>query len=170
MFDPTIFENLKVAFENHIYDLDNLTGEIEITNRIDRLELAVMSREFILQFTLADHKEVEAEIVLQASLKDLSAEILEKPGDIPGCSLFVRFHKQVKDVSAQCKQIEGVLDDIWEQESPVQTLRFVYGQEKDNYMNEIEIKFNRKINEEQMGDIPHLVDHVIESLIELESI
>ncbi|NYF24394.1 hypothetical protein HDC33_001219 [Sporosarcina sp. JAI121] len=24
LYDPTIFENLKIAFENHVYDLDNV--------------------------------------------------------------------------------------------------------------------------------------------------
>ncbi|MNC74438.1 hypothetical protein D3C75_1257940 [compost metagenome] len=28
MFDPTIYDNLKVAFENYLYDLDNLDENI----------------------------------------------------------------------------------------------------------------------------------------------
>ncbi|WP_257351640.1 hypothetical protein [Pseudalkalibacillus decolorationis] len=171
MYDPTIFENLKVAFENQIYDLDNLTGEIKITNRVDRLELAVLSREFVLQFVLADQKEVTAEIVLEASLKDLAAEILEVSGETPGCDLFVRFHKQVVDVPSQCNEIKDVLEDIWEQDlPPTQTLSFVYGQEQNTYTDTIEITFNRKINEDQMEDIPDLIEHVIESLVELNRI
>ena len=34
MYDPTIFENLKVAFENHVYDLDNIERKIDIKNRV----------------------------------------------------------------------------------------------------------------------------------------
>ncbi len=173
MFDPTIFENLKVAFENHVYDLDNVTGEITITNRIDRLELSTMSREFALQFTLSDQKqnEVTAEIVLEVSLKDLAAEILEVPDQHPGCTLIVRFHMRIENVSTQCKQIEDVLQDIWKPAFPlVQTLSFVYNQEQVIYMDTVEIKFNHKINEEQMGQIHDFIDHVLQTLQELNTI
>ena len=34
MYDPTVFENLKVAFENQVYDLDTIEREIRIINRI----------------------------------------------------------------------------------------------------------------------------------------
>ncbi|MFJ5770780.1 hypothetical protein [Psychrobacillus sp. NPDC093180] len=37
MYDPTIFENLKVAFENHVYDLDNIDHPNEIWE--DEIEL-----------------------------------------------------------------------------------------------------------------------------------
>ncbi|KHF34038.1 hypothetical protein CM49_03708 [Paenibacillus sp. P1XP2] len=77
MFDPTIFENLKVALENQLYDLDNIDGLIRIIGRDDRLEMSVMSREFAIRFELAGRPEVFAEIRLEASLADLSAEILE---------------------------------------------------------------------------------------------
>ena len=35
MYDPTVFENLKVAFENLLYDMDNIERKINITNRTD---------------------------------------------------------------------------------------------------------------------------------------
>ena len=35
MFDPTIFENLKVGIENAVYDLDNLDEIIRVTDRKD---------------------------------------------------------------------------------------------------------------------------------------
>ena len=63
MYDPTIFDNLKVAFENQVYDLDNLENEITITNRIDRMDFAVMGREFTIEFTLVDLPDVTVEIV-----------------------------------------------------------------------------------------------------------
>ncbi|MEI0739291.1 hypothetical protein VQ056_26320 [Paenibacillus sp. JTLBN-2024] len=58
MFDPTIFENLKVALENQLYDLDNIDGLIRIIGRDDRLEMSVMSREFAIRFELAGRPEV----------------------------------------------------------------------------------------------------------------
>ncbi|AJY73704.1 hypothetical protein [Paenibacillus beijingensis] len=171
MFDPTVFENLKVAFENQLYDLDNLAARIRITNRIDRLEMSVLSREFALQFTLAEQTEVTAEIRLEATLNDLAAEILEMSGETPGCALLLRFYLQIgNDVCAQCRQIEDIVRRIWQPDlPPVQTLSFVYDQDPAVYTDTIELKFNRKINEDQMGDITNLIDHVLQTLAELNS-
>jgi hypothetical protein len=181
MFDPTVYDNLKVAFENQVYDLDNLTGQIEITGRLDRLELSVMAREFAIQFSLKQKKEkmekdtgtamnteaeqkITAEIRLESSLKELAAEIMEIPGEIPGCTLSIQFMMRVTDVSAQCRRIEEVLQDIWEPElPPVQSLSFLFGQEPVVYVNTVRLQFKRQINEEQMEDIPALLEHVLRS-------
>lgn len=72
MYDPTIFENLKVAFENQVYDLDNLDRKITITNRIDRMDFSILARDFAVQFTLVNQPDVTAEIVLGASVEDLA--------------------------------------------------------------------------------------------------
>jgi hypothetical protein len=173
MFDPTIFDNLKVSLENQLYDLDNLENRIRITGRKDLLDLAVMSREFSLFFQLADVSlnsgRVTAEVHLKASLRDLAEEILETPGASPGCLLAVRFHTQISDVPKQCGEIGRVLSGIWGSElAPRQTLSYVYGQEK-VYQVTAEVKFNRKINEDQMNDLPDLIDHILRSLEELEA-
>lgn len=171
MFDPTVFDNIKVAIENQIYNLDNLSGQIRITDRIDRLEMSVMSREFALKFQLNNQEDVTAEIRLEASLKDLAAEILEMQGETPACTLTMRFNLQIKDVSVQCKRVLEILQRIWNpEEPPTQTLSFVYGQESVVYTNTVELRFNRRINEDQMEDIPELIEHVLQSLVELGTI
>lgn len=168
MFDPTVFENLKVAFENQLYDLDTLDRKLDIINRIDRLELAVMSREFALQFTLAGRTNVSAEIQLTASLKDLAAEILELEGETPACTLRLRFYMQVNNIAGQCKQVEQIVNRIWEPDTaPTQTISYIYGEEESIYSNRIELGFNRKISEEQMEDIPELITHVLQTLEKL---
>ena len=165
MYDPTIFENLKVTFENQVYDLDNVDQKITITNRVDRMDFAIMARDFSIQFSLTDQPAVTAEIVLGASVKELAEEILELPGMNLGCSLLVRFTKRVQNVAIQCKQIEHALNAIWETEILVtQTVSFVYEQEASSYQNLIEVKFKSKINEGHMGDIADFLDHVLESL------
>lgn len=168
MFDPTVFDNLKVAMENQVYDLDNLDGKIHITNRIDRVELSVMARVFALKFTLAEQNEITAEIRLEASLQDLAAELLEQSGAIPACTIKLRFYKQIEDVEKQCKQIEAIIQGIWQPELQAkQTVSFVYGQYPKSYDLTIELKFKRKISEDQMGDIPDLLEHVLRTLEEL---
>lgn len=165
MYDPTIFENLKVAFENHVYDLDNLDRKINITNRVDLIDLSILTRKFAIQFTLVDQQAVTAEIVLKASLEDLAGEILEMLRGSIGCSLIVRFNKHVQNVPIQCENIERVLNDIWENEIQItQTLSFVYNKEDSSYLDTIEVEFVHKVNEDHMEDIADFLDHVIETM------
>jgi len=171
LYDPTIFENLKVAFENQVYDLDNLDRKVTITNRVDRMDFAIMARDFAIQFTLVDQPDVTAEIVLRASVNDLAGEILELLSQNLGCSLLIRFNKRVQNVAIQCKQIEQALNIIWETDIQLtQTVSFVYEQEASTDQNLIEVKFKSKINEEHMGDIADFLDHVLESLEVLNAI
>ena len=168
MFDPTVFDNLKVAFENEIYDLDNLDGRIVIADRKDTLELAVMAREFRLRFYLAGQPEVHAEVCLRASLKDLAAELLEQPGAVPGCSLSIYFYTAITDEEQQCGAIQSLLASIWEPAAlPQQTLSRAYSQQDTMLSNVVELPFTRQINEEQMNDIPELVEHMLQSLEQL---
>lgn len=165
MFDPTVLENLKIAFENQLYDLDNIEGKIQITNREDLLDMAVMSRKFTLQFMLAGSGTVTGEVVLESSLDDLAAEILETPGSTPACTLLVRFYKQVRDWPEECRRIAQAVRSVWQPEMPpVQTLSIVYGEEPAVWQDVIELRFNRRINEDQIEDIPALIEHMIRSL------
>ena len=171
MYDPTIFENLKVAFENHIYDLDNIDEKITIINRVDRMDFAILARDFAIQFQLVDQPVVTAEIVLQASVKELAGEILEVPGENLGCTLSVRFTKVVQNVNIQCPQIEQALNTIWETDLQlIQTLSFVHGQQASSYLDSIDMTFKSKMKEEHMVDIADLLNHVLESLDVLKGI
>ncbi|SFF32644.1 hypothetical protein SAMN04487969_12635 [Paenibacillus algorifonticola] len=165
MYDPTVFDNLKVAFENQLYDLDTLDETIQITGRKDTMEMSVMGRAFSLAFHLTRQEAVSAELRLEASLKELAAELLELPGETPGCELSLIFHMRVKDFEQQCPQIEAVFQRLWpENPAPVQTLSFVYAEGQAEHQNEIKLLFKRKINEEQMEDIPGLLEHVLLTL------
>ncbi|QHW31326.1 hypothetical protein GZH47_10965 [Paenibacillus rhizovicinus] len=172
MFDPTVFDNLKVAVENYVYDLDNLDARVIVTHRVDRLEMAVMGRVFALQFTLAKGSGITAEIRLEASLQDLAAEILDQQGAAPGCTVRIRFYMPVEDIETTCAYTERELTEIWQLEMPpTQMLSFMYGEglPSPSYQNEIEVHFHRKINEEQMEDLPELIEHMVQSLERLEA-
>lgn len=166
MYDPTIFENLKVALENRVYDLDNLDQKISIINRTDRMDLATMARDFSIQFTLRESSSVEAEIVLLAPLQDLAGEILELPWPDLGCSLLLRFVKPVQNYRTQCRQIEDALHAIWEDDILItQTLSFRYGPESvPDYVDLIEVKFRPKLNEGHMGELSDFLGHVLNTL------
>jgi hypothetical protein len=171
LFHPTVFENIKVAFENQIYDLDNLDEEVVVTDRADLLDLALMSREFRLAFRLKDSDKVTAEVVLKSSIKDLGDEILEIAGAVPGCTLLLRFYMDIGNGAEQCEDIYNTLFAIWGPDiQQVQTLSFVYNQEREVYHNTIELVFKRQINEDQMEDIPELLRHMLQSAQELETV
>ncbi|GAB6926857.1 hypothetical protein JCM10914A_08400 [Paenibacillus sp. JCM 10914] len=168
MFDPTIFENLKVGIENHVYDLDNLDGTILVNGRTDLLDMAVMSRSFTLSFELTHSNKAAAEINLHAGVRDLADEILETPEQQPGCDLTIRFHKEITDAASDCPQIQAILERVWEpQLPPMQTVRYIYDQVPAKFHCTAELKFPRKINEEQMEDLPNLIDHILRSLEQL---
>ncbi|WP_339222900.1 hypothetical protein [Paenibacillus sp. FSL H8-0332] len=171
LFHPTVFDNIKIALENQIYDYDNLDGILIVTDRSDLLNLALMSREFSLAFKLTGGLNVTSEILLQSTVKDLGDEILETPGSDPGCSLLIRFYMEIEDVNEQCPAIEEILTRIWGPEfQPVQSLSFRYGQTDDTYNNCVELQFKRQITEEQMEDLPNLLKFLLQSAEELEEV
>lgn len=171
MFHPTVFDNIKVALENQLYDYDNLDELLVITDRSDLLDLALMSREFSLTFKLTGGSHVTAGIVLRSTVKELSDEILETPGGLPGCTLTLRFEMEINDVKVQCPAVEEILTKIWGTElRPVQSLRFRYGEDNPNYNNCVELQFRRQLTEDQMEDLPELLNYLLQSTEELEQL
>lgn len=172
MFDPTVYDNLKVGFENYLYDMDNLDERIQITGRKDRLEMAVMSREFTLQFCLRDRPEVTGEVVLSSSLEELAAEILETPGASPGCRLELRFSMVVKDPEEQCTVIRPILQKSWPKQRMCQNIQYIFDEQPITYNLTAHVHFDRSVNEDQMGDIPELCEHmanVMNQLLQLHN-
>lgn len=164
MFDPTIYDNLKVAFENYLYDLDNLDENIHITHRRDQLEMASMSREFTLQFCLRDHAAVTAEVVLKSSLQAIAAEILETPDSHPGCELELRFAWVTKEPEPRCHDIQVVLQENWPDQRIVQHIHYLFGESPVSFNVSASVYFDRQVNEDQMHDIPVLCDHMLHVL------
>jgi hypothetical protein len=171
MFDPTIYENMKVVIEGAVYDLD-LAGEILVTNRSNRIELSTMSRSYCIQFKLLGLGDVIAELGLAASTEDLAAEILEKSSMTPGCSLHIGFQMKVLDVEEDCASIQQVLFEIWGNACTInQKLFFNYGTKLQSvYLNEIQLDFGRKFSETVVEDIPSLLEHIILSIEQLNQI
>lgn len=172
MFDPTIFENLKVVIEGAVYDLDAV-GVILVTNRVDRVDLATMSRYYAIQFYEREREDngASAEIRLFADTEDLMDEILDKVDKFTGCRVEIAFYLSMDDPAQQCSQIEGVLGGIWESRPQIeQKLSFVYGDEPRRYENHIRLDFGRKINEDQIEDMGSMIDLVLHSLQRLNQL
>jgi hypothetical protein len=162
MFDPTIYENMKVVIEGAVYDLD-LAGEILVTNRSDRVELSTMSRFYSIQFKLLGLGDVIAELSLAAATEDLASEILERTTLTPGCTMQIGFQLQIKDVEEDCSAIQHILFDIWGNSCTLsQKLSFIYGKNHHaNYLNEVDLDFGRKFGEGLIEDIPSMLEHIV---------
>ncbi|HEY0827276.1 MAG TPA: hypothetical protein VGE40_04220, partial [Bacilli bacterium] len=165
VFDPTIYENLKVVIEGAVYDLD-LSNKIYVTNRTDRVELSSMSRYYAIRFELRNQRNISAEICLIADVSDLASEILDREDPTCGCRLEIRIYTLIHNVAEECSAILGKLKTIWGNEHRVgQKISFLYNElEPPRYHNEITIHFQRKIGENQIEDIPNLIDCVLQSL------
>lgn len=165
MYDPTVFENLKVAFENHIYDLDNLEQAVHILNRKDQLDLAVMAREFMIRFTRVGYPSVIVDLTLDSSLKELANEILEVENAEPGCTLTLLVRTFIQDVDSECEEIASILRAVWENDiSYTQTLSFRHEQTEPGFMNRINIHFKPKLTEEHMGEIGAFLKSVLDMM------
>ncbi|MCS7461113.1 hypothetical protein N0M98_13245 [Paenibacillus doosanensis] len=168
MFDPTIFDNLKVVFEGAMYDMD-LSGELQIVNRTDRVELSAMSRSFGMEAVRKPDGAVKGSFFLKASLADLSAELLAEQGKQPGCSLELEFVYPIQEPARDCEEAEAILRSIWgEAPSILQVVQTVYGQEPSVRTNHVTVQFSRKLDERQIDDIPSLLEHLALSMERLE--
>lgn len=162
MFDPTIYENVKVVLEGELYDRD-LDGEITIINRSDLVDLATLSRTYVVSFE--ENSDVKITIHLHANLESFSAEQLELEDIQPGCELKLSFEITISD-SEVCEKIYKVVKGIWGERPYIsQTLSHQYNQNR--ITNTIELQFNRKINEDQISDLTTIVDYTIRTANEL---
>ena len=165
MYDPTVFENLKVTFENHIYDLDNLDQAVHILNRKDQLDLAVMARSFTIRFSRVGYPSVIVDLTLDSSLKELADEILEVKGSEPSCKLTLLVRTFIQDVDRECEEIASILRTVWENDiSYTQTLSFRHEQTEPGFMNRIHIHFNPKLTEEHTCEIAAFLKSVLDMM------
>lgn len=172
MFDPTIFDNLKTVIEGEVYDRD-LDGKILVTGRADLINLATMSRTFVLEFRRQDLEEATVKLTLQADLVNLASEILEKMDEEPGCNLTISYSLKVVDPQADAVELRQILHEIWEGRPSISTeVRFAVDPHGDVVEDEsgkpyelsLILTFDRKIDERQLQDLDELLNIVVDSL------
>ncbi|NOU93789.1 hypothetical protein GC093_11220 [Paenibacillus sp. LMG 31456] len=168
MFDPTIYDNLKVVFEGAMYDMD-LDGSVQIIQRTDRVELSSMSRCFGMEAVRRQKGLVIGRIMLTASLADLAAELLSQPDEQPGCGLELTFIFPIREVEPDCAFAAKQMIDIWgDKVSVAQSIHMEYGKQPLKLENHLTIQFSRKLDERQIDDIPSLLEHFLLSLERLD--
>jgi hypothetical protein len=163
MYDPTIFDNIKIVLEGSVYDRD-LDHQWTILQRQDLVDLASMARTFFIQFTIRNQPAVIAGIKIKSDIHDFATEWLNVGEHKAGCFLEIQFLASVADPEI-CARIQQELMNIWRARPIIrQHLQFAYPNQNQRYQNEIVLHFDRKIDETNIVDIDAILDHVMISL------
>ncbi|WP_028400044.1 hypothetical protein [Ectobacillus panaciterrae] len=167
MFDPTVYENLKVIAEGAVYDRD-LDGEILVTNRRDLIDLAAMSRTYHISFQLRE-EQTSAAFILTADTKNLAGEILEERF-VPGCQLQLKFAFSLSSLES-CGHMQQLFEDIWGKERMItQRISYEYNKQAISYEDEVTIFFQKVITEDHADDLPVIIEYMIKTLHTLKDI
>ncbi|WEG13822.1 hypothetical protein PU629_05500 [Pullulanibacillus sp. KACC 23026] len=163
MFDPTVYDNLKVVLEGSVYDLD-LSGDIEISDRSDIIDLAKMARAYSVGFKKTQSP-IEGLLILATDADSWAGEVLEDGYGPYPCELMIQFFIQIKEVDHDCSGIRFRLNQIWRDLKPKieQQLSFIYGQDQ-TITNQITLTLPEPVDELFIMDIPIVLNKMIETL------
>lgn len=184
MFDPTIFDNLKVVFEGALYDLDH-DGRVLVSGREDIVDIAQMSRTFRLQVRKPD-SEIYATLVLTSGLLDFAGELrrIHLADQLPGCELAIQFQLPVSHVQqasaidrhfqtvwgevAEVRQevITVLVPDVSEDADPIVSANM--NSRLDRYR--IGLEFRAKIDEDNITDVESLLQHLVATMEFLDEV
>lgn len=161
MFDPSVYENVKVVVEGAIYDLD-LDGDIHIINRKDIVDLASISRTYEIEFTVVEHDDVLVHLILEADLASFAQEKMEQDSMV-GCELSLIFSIAIKE--EQRFSILHAIRETWEKRPSIEQ-KVVYSYPNDLRLPMVDsmLTFDRKITEEQLPDIPSVLEYSIQTV------
>ncbi len=167
MFDPTVFENLKVVLEGSVYDLD-LSGDIEISDRSDLVDLAKLSRAYTVALK-KPKSNIEGLLILANEAEGWAGEVLEDDYGPFSCELMIQFYLKIKEVDHDCSGIRFRLNQIWKAFKPriEQHLSFEYGHESD-LTNQITLTLPFPIDESFIMELPSVLTKMVETLNSLE--
>lgn len=161
MFDPTVFDNLKVITEGYIYDLD-MENKIVITDRSDIIDLAIMSRRYTVTFALNENKPQSAMIRIEMNHNQIAGELLHKIKKT-GCNLKVTFQEEVQ-IQGYDELLLKKLHKTWEGN----VIKLFVTKEMTSNMglfhNCYQVEFLSVYGEDQIEDLLHIVDDTISLL------
>jgi hypothetical protein len=166
MFDPTVFDNLKVIIEGYMYDLD-LENEISIINRNDNVDLATMSRKYMITFSTVNKINPSAKIEIEMRQNQLAGELLQTIKH-PGCHIRLSFQEEMNSQDYD-ELLLKKLKRIWGEDHKV-TL-FVTKEVTSNFnifQHRYLVSFKTTFGEDDIEGLLHIVDKTI-SLLRLMS-
>ncbi|CAM2868296.1 hypothetical protein PASE110613_05140 [Paenibacillus sediminis] len=174
MFDPTIFDNLKVVFEGSIYDLDR-EGEVLVIDRKDQIDLASFERMFLMRIHRPGGN-CRVEVRITSGLADFAGELggIRIADEAPGVRLQFMFQLPDKQ-STHFHTFHERLTTIWSDSVYIKHERTI-GLETDESAAQFDegiyrilLTFRTKIDESHIDDIESLLEHLLESMDSLES-
>ncbi|ASS74300.1 hypothetical protein CIG75_04400 [Tumebacillus algifaecis] len=179
MFDPTIYDNLKVVFEGALYDLDR-EGRILVSGREDLVNLATMARTFVMKVEKPEHATCIGKLELTSTLVDFASELrlMRLADEVPGVLLTMSFEMPERMV-VQSPALDDHFQAVWAEVAEVVHERlapFEPQPEKRKHMEEpdgiyrITLSFRGKIDEDNIEDVVPLLEHFVSSLETIEDI
>ncbi|MFD1738431.1 hypothetical protein ACFSCX_18060 [Bacillus salitolerans] len=163
MFDPTIFDNVKVVMEGAVYDKD-LDGVLNVIDRKDFVNLAEMSRHYSISFAIYDHPSSYCKWQLSSDVRQLSNEIL-RPYDKSeqGCLTSIEFSILVTMNEQEWKGIEEIISNHWKGRNISLEIRIPYPLEE-NVRLHATVHFDRIIMEEDIDDLVEMLTFMLNTL------
>jgi hypothetical protein len=170
MYHPSVYDNLKVVLEGAVYDLD-FSGEIEIVDRKDIMDHAIIEKNYSIDFVVAEVGEsMRGSITLTATLEDLATEKLKDNPDGAGSRLSIRIKTPVYEIETDCKQLQSILKKwtVGDLKGDIQQkLTYIYGEPRDVFSNTISIQLHKRVAEEEPERISLVMEQVLLSMKEM---
>ncbi|APH04685.1 hypothetical protein [Bacillus weihaiensis] len=162
MFDPTVFDNLKVVIEGYIYDLD-LEKELSVTNRSDIVDLATMSRRYSLTFVSSQFRKTYVTIEISMDQEQLAGELLQTITE-PGCHVVVSFVEEARSQDYD-ELFYRKLKKCW---GNSHNIHLILMKEKTNtttkYIHNFNVDFINSFGENNLEKLLNIVDQSISLL------
>ncbi|MGG2200142.1 MULTISPECIES: hypothetical protein [Paenibacillus] len=171
MFDPTIFDNLKVVLEGRLYDVD-AENRIRISGREDIVDLAAMSRKFCMRFA-RNGGTCQAAVTLASGLTDFAAErrIARLADRRPGADLLLTLDLP-RERRAHCAELHDYLTRLWGEEADIRHELTVLLQPEANEgpseapeTYRIQLKFRQRIDESHIEELEQWLDIAVMCLV-----
>jgi hypothetical protein len=162
LFDPTIFDNLKVVIEGAVYDKD-LEGEIIVVDRKDIIDLARMSRHYQLTFKLAVQSKTSCSWGLFSSVSQLSSELLAADVAKTGCTTDITFFVDHHVVDDDLESIKKFVSSVWGDRKMMIQIISPFPKTNKIQIN-IKLLFDRTIHEEDIDDLLNMFSYMEKTL------
>lgn len=195
MFDPTIFDNLKVTLEGALYDLDREEA-LSVIGREDLVDLASMGRTFRMRFRRLEGTCV-GEVTLRSELDDFAGELrplrIADAASAPGAHLRLMFELPESKLDSVSAAHAAIAED-WNEaaeiaielvsvivpeasdggvrrtDEPVGEYGIAHGRLSERQHARIILSFRGKIDEADIGEIPVMLEQAAISLEQLDAI
>jgi hypothetical protein len=174
MFDPTIYDNLKVVFEGEAYDLD-AQGEFLVTLREDMVNLADMSRCFTMAFG-SEKGPCTAGFTLKSDIIDFAGELrkLRLADEQPGVSLELWIDMPGRYQSYVTNHAEEIWADYADHTRLQMERRTGYAYERAATVPtresfRVTISYQGRLNESHIGQVGEVLAHFLSTVKKVES-